>query len=643
MKVFKTLTGSANKQKANKMEFKLDLTIDNIKKLISRDAFANIDLAFAEFIIGLAKTNNVYLFLAAAIASYKVRKNHVCADLDKLSGAKFPEYSSGVELQKDFKPRYIHLPEKEKWKSELDKFDDIVGKGRELSPLVLDASNRLFLYKYWNYEKILSSIIHAYVKKKPVVKFNQIDKISDRFKICEDKLDWQMVALFAALRNNFTIITGGPGTGKTTIIISILGLILEQDPDREIAICTPTGKAAARIKESFNEEIGHLNCSENVKEKLQNLDSSTIHRLLGPKYHSPFFKYNRENKLPHDVIIVDESSMIDLPLMTKLLQAVREDAMVILLGDKDQLASVESGAVLNDLCESADINQFSKKFRQEFAKCCPAHPDLPSLSHEKMLNDHIVELRTNYRFANNQGIANLKDAIRSGRAKKARMILQAGDQDLIGKKIPRPREFGNMLKNYIQNLILPGMNRKYKNYLECNDLPEAWQIVSSFKIICSHRRGPYGVERINHLLKEMLLDEGEYPVGLPIMITQNQSDMQLYNGDIGLIWIKDGKKRAFFPGLETSLTFRSFSISQLPANDTVFAMTVHKSQGSGFDKVLLILPNRESPILTRELIYTGITRTRKQCEVWTDYRVFQNAVSQRVDRNSGLKDRLAEV
>jgi exodeoxyribonuclease V alpha subunit len=625
------------------METKLDFTIDNLKALKSKDGFADIDLAFAEFITGLAEGGNKYLFLAAAMASYKVRRNHVCADLQSLAESKFPQYSSGIELQKEFQPKFVQLPGLKIWKEEIKEYRDIIGNGEKLTPLVLDSQDRLFLHKYWNYEVKLSRIIQTFINTDSQSQIRDIESISDRFQTGKNRIDWQLVALFAALRNRFTIITGGPGTGKTTIIISILAKLLEHDPDQRIAICAPTGKAAARIKESLNQEISHLNCSRQIIEKLQKLNTSTIHRLLGPQYHSPFFKHDDKNKLPHDVVVVDESSMVDLPLMTKLLQAIRKETRIILLGDKDQLASVESGAVLNDLCESAEINHFSRGFRDAFAACCRESPNLPSLSESELLDDHIIELKENYRFKDQGGIFNLKEAIRSGRSEKAKLILKSGDQDLVGQQIPAIDHFSAAIIRYIEELTIPGLEERYVNYKTCDSIQAAWRIISSFKILCSHKKGPFGADRINTMLKNRLLGEGEYPPGLPIMVTQNQPDMQLYNGDIGLVWKENGQKRAFFPDVESTGGLRSISLSQLPVNKAVFAMTVHKSQGSGFEKVLLVLPNRDSPLLTRELIYTGITRTRRECEIWTDYEIFEKAVSRRVSRNSGLRDRLQEV
>ncbi|HMA61114.1 MAG TPA: exodeoxyribonuclease V subunit alpha [bacterium] len=625
------------------MENTIQLSIENIKSLTGRDAFSDIDLAFADFISKLAGQKNEYLFLAAALASYKVQRNHVCADLRNLAGRKFPSYSSGAELKKDFQPRYLEIPTVDKWREELSRFPEIVSHGEKLTPLVLDSKERLFLHKYWNYEAKLSRIIHTFIETDPKPVQESIGQISERFNTRDKSFDWQLVAMFAALRNNFTIITGGPGTGKTTIIVSILAHVLQEDSKKKIALCAPTGKAAARVKESLNDEIPHLNCSKNIRKKLQKLESSTIHRLLGTHYQSPFFEHDNKNKLIHDVIVVDESSMVDLPLMTKLMQAIRKDAKVILLGDKDQLASVESGAVFNDLCESAQINRFSQSFLNSFQECCPQHPELNQITQNEILNDHIVELRQNYRFADDQGIANLKDSIRSGRDKKSRLILKSGDKDLIAKEVPHPNEFYDQLIEYIKNLKLPELDKKFIDYKNSETLQEAWEIISSFKILCSHRRGPYGVERINKLLKSYIIGDEDLPKGLPIMITRNQPDMKLYNGDIGLIWKEDGQKRAYFPDISQPNNFRSFSISQLPVNDVVFAMTVHKSQGSGFNKVLMILPNRDSPLLTRELIYTGITRTRQECEIWTDYKLFQKAVSRQVNRNSGLRDRLKNL
>jgi exodeoxyribonuclease V alpha subunit len=432
------------------------------------------------------------------------------------------------------------------------------------------------------------------------------------------EVDWQSVAAFAAAQKKFCVISGGPGTGKTHTLVLILALLLELDATRKlrIAVAAPTGKAAARIQESIRQIKSALNCGEDIKAQLPE-DATTIHRLLGYRPDSTSFRHNAENPLPFDVVAVDEASMADLALMAKLFQAIPPNARVILLGDKDQLASVEAGAVLGDICAAAGENKNSP-----LAPC-------------------VVQLKKNHRFGADSAIFHLSHAINEGDPEKVFQILRSSGAkakaDLVAAVLPERAK----LKAALKDKVIAG----FGDFLKAADPLAAIAALSRFRVLCALREGPFGVAGLNRVIGEILDEAGLirraeiFYDRRPVMVTQNDYHLKLFNGDIGVIWHDASGSRACFAGADQSL--RTFLPLRLPAHETAYAMTVHKSQGSEFDRVLLLLPDKPSPILTRELLYTGITRARCGVELWFDEAVFRAACAQRVRRNSGLHAALA--
>ena len=464
-----------------------------------------------------------------------------------------------------------------------------VGSGEAFTPLVFDRG-RLYLRRYWEYEQHLARAIlarAATVTKRP--------KQGER--------DWQRVAAENAVARNFSIITGGPGTGKTHTVRMILRLLREQDGGTElkIGLAAPTGKAAARLSDALRGEAAE--------------EATTIHRLLGTIPDSPYFRHNADRPLTADVVIVDEASMVDLALMTKLVEAVPLTSKLILLGDRDQLASVEAGTVLSDICAAAE-------------------------SEESPLHGTVVQLRKNYRFATTGGIYTLSTAVNAGDADAAVAALQrADDEELRWDKLPAATD----LSRALHERIVAG----YRAYLQAADPVAALEQLHRFRILCALRHGPFGVENLNALAEEALSKAGllttrsGWYAGRPVIITRNDHNLQLFNGDSGIILPDSeasGELRAFFLSPEGKL--RRFLPSRLPQHETAFALTVHKSQGSEFEKLLLILPEKDAPVLTRELLYTGITRARSRVEIWTNEEIFRAAVARRTERTSGLREAL---
>jgi exodeoxyribonuclease V alpha subunit len=338
-------------------------------------------------------------------------------------------------------------------------------------------------------------------------------------------------------------------------------------------------------------------------------------------------------------VVVDEASMVDLPLMAKLVEAVGRDARLILLGDRDQLASVEAGAVLGDICDRSQRHGFSGAFcdlivaisGQRIPGSYRAGPDGTG-------RDWVVHLEESYRFGPESGIGALSRAVNRGESGAARQIVTSGRYgDVRWKDLPTPKRMMAQLRDMVMG--------EYGRYLKADDPLEAFAALSNFRILCALRQGPYGVAGLNVMAERILSDAGlinpseRWYRGRPVLITGNDYNLDLFNGDTGVILPDSeagGDLRAFF--LSASGSIRRLHPARLPVHETVFAMTIHKSQGSEFDRVLLILPDRTSPILTRELIYTGATRARKFLEIWGIESVFLDSIHRQVERSSGLRD-----
>ncbi len=468
----------------------------------------------------------------------------------------------------------------------------IVGAPGEFAPLILDTQERLYLRRYWEYEQQLAQAI--------------LSRTVTSAAAAKGETDLQQIAATKAVSSAFTVITGGPGTGKTWTVMKILSLLRAQPggDKLQVKLAAPTGKAAARLTETIR----------TVDDKLA---ATTIHRLLGYLPGSPYFRHDAGHPLNADVVIVDEASMVDLALMAKLVAAVPPRARLILLGDRDQLASVEAGNVLADICAAAES----------------ARPNDP-------LRGAVVALRRNYRFAEAGGIFRLSTAINSGNADAALATLQESANGAVQwEPLPKaPR---------LASILLARVNAGFRPFLETDDPEKALKILQQFRILCAVRHGACGIENLNAAAEEILAESGllaprrGWYRGQPIMITQNDYNLALFNGDSGII-LPDaedgGELRAFFLSAEGRL--RRFLPSRLPVHETAFAITVHKSQGSEFGRVLLILPESDSPVLTRELLYTGLTRARDHAEIWASETILRAAIAKRVARTSGLRDAL---
>jgi exodeoxyribonuclease V alpha subunit len=614
-----------------------------INSLCGYGLLQDIDICFADLMTRLAgQKASPELYLAAALLSnITTDEKHVCLDLTLKAGKSFRQLFSEVPDEEKAAFSRLKAPGLDRW---LDKLQGcpVVGSPGEYKPLILDHQKRLYLYRYWEYEKQLAASIKKRLSLKAVdVDLNLLKEGLRRyFKNCPTSPDWQKIAAFAALTNNFCIITGGPGTGKTFTVTGILALLLEQNRNLKIKLCAPTGKAAARLQESIRNTKTTLQCPNSLKEKIIE-EAATIHRLLGYKPLSPYFRHNRGNPLSADVLIVDEASMVPLALMAKLIQAVPDRTKIVLLGDKDQLASVEAGAILADICEASEISRFSTGFCAQYKKISGEEINTANQSDSSAaLIDCTVELQHSYRFEPKHGIGILSKAVNAGNAGLAIKLIKNDPSGTINHAdLPE--------KEMLEHAVAAIVEANYRAGLSASKVSDAFDHFNKFRVLCSLRKGLYGVEKMNQIMEKILgrkklIDSNkQFYKGRPIMITRNDYNLQLFNGDIGILWDDDnGEFRAYFP--DKNGTFRSFAFARLPEHETVYAMTVHKSQGSEFDDVLLVLPDQSSSVLTRELIYTAITRARKSVSIWGLDTVLTKAVENRIERTSGLREALTQ-
>ncbi|HQP30377.1 MAG TPA: exodeoxyribonuclease V subunit alpha [Deltaproteobacteria bacterium] len=576
--------------------------------------FEPIDRHFAALMQRLGADADVAL--AALLVSRAARQGDICLDLAAWAGTPLPEQNCAT-------------PSLDAWRKAVQS-SPVVGSDNDYTPMVLDAKSRLYLRRYYDYEQCLAAAIRNLSARRQSVDWDKARRtLSALFPTESETIDYQALAAIAALATGFTVVTGGPGTGKTTTVAKILALILDQDHQARIALAAPTGKAADRLQASVRQAAARLACGDAVKAAMP-AEAFTIHRLLGPLPDSPYFRHHALNPLPYDVVVVDEASMVDLALMAKLVDAVPQGARLILLGDRDQLASVQAGYVLGDLCDTGVEHAYSAAFAALVRDV--AGYDIQGGGPAGFV-DSIIELRTNYRFAPDSGIGRLSRQVNTGECS----MIEAHDLPDLGFT---PLPAAPLLKRHLKELIIQG----YAPYLTATDPAERLERLNGFRVLCALKEGPYGVGALNALAEDVLESSGlikpmgrQYH-GRPVLITRNDSRLRLFNGDVGIILRTGDGLKAFFPGPEGRP--RMFSPGRLPEHVTVFAMTVHKSQGSEFGHVLMVLPERDTPVLTRELVYTGITRARTRLDLWAEPNVLKTAVTRRIRRTSGLRDAL---
>lgn len=461
------------------------------------------------------------------------------------------------------------------------------------TPLILEH-DRLYFHRYWFYEKRLAKHILILARRRKTWP-DLSEKLARYFPDVSAEVDWQRLAVARSLNLSFSIITGGPGTGKTTTVVKLLALLLElTELDFSIALVAPTGKAAMRLQESVVQNKQSLPCSDDIKQCIPET-ATTLHRLLGARSPSPYFTHDADKPLPYDLVVVDEASMVDLPLMSKLFDALNDHASIILLGDKDQLASVESGSVLADMTQS--------------------------------LPNHAQVLKTAFRFK--QQIKSLADAVNQQNAEQAWALLTEQKTDHVA-----------VLEQPLIDTIVEQQKVYWQLLNEGADFTEIIQCFNRFQVLCVNRKGANSVSNINYRLEQGLeLNQAWYP-GRPVMVNRNNPAMQLFNGDIGICLREQQDQRLMVYFQRPDGNIKKVLPARLTACETVFAMTIHKSQGSEFEQVLIVLPDQVNSILTKELIYTAITRARESVKVFAGRDIFIAGVKQELVRLGGLAQRL---
>ena len=714
------------------------------ERWVSRGWLRDLDLALVRFLDRETQNAPPLLLLGAALASHQLGRGHVC--LDVAATLEAPDFAlslppEGDDLN-DPPPLPSHvlatltLPE---WQAALN-HPTLISDGPGNTPLVRsDGQNttRLYLRRYWQFEQTLhqeiatrlsaDSPMHSSMDS-PVYKSEEsplLKSALDALFPPNDTLDWQKVACALAARSSFAIITGGPGTGKTTTVVRLLALLQTlqlAQPNAHplrIRLAAPTGKAAARLNESIAGQVKDLPLSglESLLDEHAAAASSnaidiptevtTIHRLLGARADTRHFRHNAANPLALDVLVVDEASMVDIEMMTALLSALPASAKLVLLGDKDQLASVEAGAVLGDLCRRADAAHYTPATAQWLAELTD-HPLPESLIDPdgQPLDQAITMLRVSHRFTETSGIGQLAQAINqplsealrerdkhqavhgvlnNGYADLHHLVLKPDAQNedsalerlVINGSPERFPHAGEGRTNFKGEPMAPPTGYQYYLNTLASERPDtslafeengevynAWakQVLtaySRFQLLCALRKGPWGVEGLNlriakTLRSEKLLFGNDYTLekgwfeGRPVLVTQNDYGLKLMNGDIGITMaVPDPRSssgapgrsllRVAFPTSDPENPIHWVLPSRLHAVETVFAMTVHKSQGSEFQHTALLLPQTPNPILTRELVYTGITRARDWLTLIEAKRgILNDAVTREVMRVSGV-------
>ena len=545
------------------------------------------DVHAADRICALAREDDPRVALAVAVTVRAARHGSVCVDLADLTA------SEGAED--------LPWPDPAEWQAAI-----------AASPLTTAGVLRregalLYLDRFWREEgQVRDDLLRRIGAPAPAVGEAALAVTAGR--LFPEGYDEQRTAALAAARQWTTVLTGGPGTGKTTTVAGLLALLTEQaESPLRIALTAPTGKASARLQQAVEEAQAEARFTDADRACLSGLTASTLHRLLGwtPGSRNRF-RHHRRNKLPHDVVVVDETSMVSLTMMARLLEAVRPDARLVLVGDADQLASVEAGAVLADLV-------------QGLARRAP---------------DAVTGLRTTHRFG--ESIGALAEALRIGDPDRVLALLSEGDER-VG--LHDPVEHADTLRARLLAHALA-----VRNAALAGDADAALAAMDAHRLLCAHRDGPHGVAHWNRLTERLLSDHDqavwqEWYAGRPILVTANDYGLGLFNGDTGVVVREGDRLRGVIAGVGSHLRLAT---ARLGAVETLHAMTIHKSQGSQVGEVTLLLPPEDSPLLTRELFYTAVTRAKERVHVVGTPEAVVAAVERRAQRATGLAQRLVQ-
>jgi exodeoxyribonuclease V alpha subunit len=571
------------------------------------------------------------LWSHAWLLSKRLGEGHVCIGLDEPA-------AMGAELP------YMPVPA-----AEIRNLRGLVGSPGEVRPFIIDG-DRLYLHRYHGYEtriveRLREKVVSGRVRQEE--RRHLLEGVSDLVRSLtaeyaldglrpDECVDWQLVAALNAMLLDFSIITGGPGTGKTTTLAKMLRILYACQPGARVALAAPTGKAAMRMLESLKRSAATF--PEEVRRLIEGLKPATLHRLLGWQRGSLGFKYNADRPLEYDLVVVDEASMVDMPMFARLLDALGDRTRLVLLGDKDQLASVEAGSLLGDLCQSVGeerLNGFDPGFCDWCNGFLSAGRGLRGEDRgpgKGILAGCVTELRLSHRFRAQGDIGRLSRAIISGDVETVQAMAAAESLEVGFDKACTE----DVLEDFIQG---------YAGFIREPDPLKALAALNRLRVLVAVRDGARGLYAVNRRIEQMLQSHGllkptdEFYANRPVIVTRNNYELDLFNGDVGICRPVGRNVRIHFEAQDGSL--RDVPAASLSHCETVFAMTIHKSQGSEFDDVLVHLPEgADTPILTRELLYTGVTRARKRVMLQAGLDTLLHTTAQRVRRTSGLQDRL---
>jgi exodeoxyribonuclease V alpha subunit len=645
-----------------------DRLLDRLDAWVRRGWIRPLDRAFAQF-LNQEQAAAAEVLLAAALVSHQAGRGHICLDLGRLF--KRPAEVLGLPPEGERGVRPSGPPAEV-----LDGFSEgefmemlaaspLTAAGPGSTPLVM-AGDRLYLRRFWQCEQQVAGHIQRRLGVHlpvPGDLAQRLDRLFDPLRTPEERaktrVHWQSVAAAIALRSTFCVVSGGPGTGKTTTVVQLLALMqelaLENGQRLRIRLAAPTGKAAARLTESLGRAVGRLPAT--IQTALP-CEAATLHRLLGTQINTRRFWHHARNPLHLELLVVDEASMVDLEMMAALLDALPMRSRLILLGDKDQLASVEAGAVLGDICRNADRRRTTSETGDFVAQATGYR--LPGCTARgSRLAQHVVALCDSHRFGADSGIGELARAVNAGDPDRVSAVWEQGFADIC-RLVPH-----STADPAITRLLLGGEADGYRGYLERlgagplgDESTAQWQRAvlerfGRYRLLTALRRGDWGATGLNARTAAVLhraglipATDGWYP-GRPVMVTRNDYPLGLMNGDTGITMATaaagaDGGAG----GIVVVFAMPDGTPKQVPTSrlkhvETAYAMTVHKSQGSEFDHAVLVLPDTPSAVLTRELVYTGITRASVRFTLVAPRPgLLAEAVQRRTRRTSGLVDLL---
>lgn len=625
-----------------------------LKRLIENEKISQLDIELAKLLtneqVNLDEDCQVsemfYLILLLSIAN---SRQHTCLDLNTVNWTN-PFGLKNRLISDEQQP--LSAIESES----LTPFNDLntlaltiqnhmsVGDNKPLRLI----GDKLYFARYDEYETILANRLLALTEKKINLDNDKLQTLLDTFFPSQNaKVDWQKVACSVALQSAFCIITGGPGTGKTTTVTKLLAVLqsLYQSAPLTIKLVAPTGKAAARLTESIS---GAKNKITDISDELKALipeKAQTIHRLLGVIPQSNKFRHHKDNLLHLDLLIVDEASMVDLALMVKLIEALPKHARLILLGDKDQLTSVDTGNILSDLCQDLTLG-VTPNYSQSRLLSLGLGDQQPNSQGRFALTDSLAFLQKSHRFNENSGVGQLAKAVNENNPNLLAQIDYQKNQGLFDDITFYEPQYRQAMINraadaYSEYLTL------IKNGASVGQVHHAF---AQYQLLAAVRKGPYGVNELNNKIEQTLskrclinitMSQSRHYVGLPIMISQNDYQLGLFNGDIGILMLDDKHVlKAMF--ISDDGQIRDFFPARLPAHEKVYAMTIHKSQGSEFAHTALVLPPLQdaSAGINRQLVYTGITRAKNKLDMIVQRPMLLDAMKKTVSRSSGLYQRL---